>query len=119
MPSPLTARLQLHSGDPVTDEVRDEIGARLNDAFVRGDLDEDTYQRLLGLLFQGRTLGDLVPVAEALPAAATYNEPAIVAQPHASGPLEPARRGRSAAQIVVALGALAMLLVLLAVLLAL
>ena len=124
MPSPLTARLQRQAGEPVTDELRDEIGSRLNDAFVRGDLDEDRYRDLLAALYRGSTLGELVPVAEALPAAPTYAEPAIVAQP--SGPgvierarpglIEPARRGRFAAWLVVSLGALAVVLVAIALL---
>ena len=126
MPSPLIARLQSHAGEPVAEELRDEIGGRLNDAFVRGDVDEDAYQRLLGLLYQARTAGELLPVAEALPRTATYAEPEIVRQSRAAGTLEPARpaplepaRGRSAAWLVVSLGAVALVLVVLAALLAL
>ncbi len=132
--SPLVARLRLHAGDPVTDELRDGIGRRLNDAYVAGALDEDAYRNLLGMLFGATTLGDLVPVAEALPNAPTYAEPAVVDSSEPGAPAttgrgtvlqvptdagELARRGRTAAWMVVGLGAAVVVLVVLALLIAL
>ncbi len=117
MSSPLIARLQFHAGDPVDASLRDELGGQLNEAFVRGDLDADTYRGLLSRLYDAPTLGQLVPVAEALPRTATYGEPAIVVQDDRAGVLEPAARVRGAAWLIVSLGGLAVILVVVAALL--
>ena len=134
VPTPLVDRLRLHAGEPVSDALRDEISGRLNDAYVAGALDEGAYRNLLGLLFDAATLGDLVPVAESLPRTPTYAEPAIVRssepgvlattgpgtiQPVPTDSRDVVRRGRAAAWTVVGLGAVVVVLVVLALLLAL
>ncbi len=129
MSSPLVARLQLHAGDPVTASLRDDIGGQLNEAFVRGDLDADTYRRLLSTLYEASAMGELVPVAEALPRATTYAEPAIVAGelPRGATTGDPTIvvrtdmpavvRARGAAWLMVSLGMAAVVLVVAALLL--
>lgn len=53
---------------PVTEGQRNDLTARLNTAYERGDLSLDDYQRLLGDAFEAKTIGQLVPVIEKLPA---------------------------------------------------
>lgn len=64
---------------PVTDAEREQLSARLNTAYADGRLDADDYQARLDRLFAASTLGQLVPVVDGLPPAATYDSPAIVA----------------------------------------
>ena len=49
----------------------------LNEAYTRGDLDTDQYQSLLDGLFSATTQGQLVPVADLLPARLAVNTPAV------------------------------------------
>ena len=116
MSSPLIARLQFHAGDPVDASLRDELGGQLNEAFVRGDLDADSYRSLLSRLYDAPTLGQLVPVAEALPRTTTYAEPAIVVRDDHAGVVEPARV-QGVAWLMVSLGGLAVVLIVVAALL--
>ncbi|NHB84080.1 DUF1707 domain-containing protein [Tessaracoccus sp. HDW20] len=92
------------SGDPVDDAERDSLTARLNDAFGDGRISHDEYAAAMDTVYGARTLGDLVPVIEKLPAAAA-NIPAIVTQaarlpatslPRAIWRPSPSRSGSSA-----------------------
>lgn len=76
--APLRSRLLSRRDEAVTDADRDDLSRRLNEAFAAGQVDQDDFTRLLDLIFSASTLGDLVPVADALPQTATYAEPAGV-----------------------------------------
>ena len=65
--------------DPVDEDERASITQRLNDAFADGRITHDEYAAAMDTVYDARVLGDLVPVMEKLPAAAT-NVPAIVEQ---------------------------------------
>jgi len=63
---------------PVSDGERDQLSARLNDAFEAGTLDSEDYKVRLDQLFAAQRMGDLLPVVQGLPPLQTYNSPAIV-----------------------------------------
>ncbi len=65
---------------PLTDDERNRLVERLNAAFERGEVSPDEYPRLLDVLFGATTLGQVVPVVEAVPGVATHDVPAIVEQ---------------------------------------
>ncbi len=52
---------------------------RVSDAFADGRLDTDAYRQSMDVIYAAKTLGELVPVVEQLPAAAV-NTPAIVGE---------------------------------------
>lgn len=79
MPLPPSSKYLQRPGDPVDETERAAITQRLNDAFADGRLAHDEYAEAMDIVYDARTLGDLVPVMEKLPAAAT-NVPAIVEQ---------------------------------------
>ena len=79
MALPPSSKYLQRSGDPVDDVERDSLTARLNDAFGEGRITHEEYAAAMDTVYASRTLGDLVPVIEKLPAAAV-NTPAIVAQ---------------------------------------
>lgn len=79
MPLPPSSKYIQRAGDPVDETERDSITTRLNDAFADGRLTHDEYAEAMDIVYGARTLGDLVPVMEKLPAAAA-NVPAIVEQ---------------------------------------
>ncbi|GAA3576127.1 hypothetical protein GCM10022197_36640 [Microlunatus spumicola] len=89
---PISSPYRSRPDAPVTDSEREQLSARLNTAYADGALDADDYQGRLDSLFAATTLGQLVPVVDGLPPAATYDSPSIVAsgggQP---GELAPAR----------------------------
>lgn len=76
--SPSSKYLQ-RAHDPVDDLERDSLTDRLNVAFGEGRITHDEYAAALDAVYAARTLGDLVPVVEQLPAPAAP-VPAIVAQ---------------------------------------
>ena len=97
---------------PVDDAERDRLSRRLNAAFEAGSLDAEDYRARLDRLFAARTLGELVPVVQGLPALATYADPAVVASTGGRpGELTPARSGHGLAVVAVAGVAGAVLLV--------
>jgi hypothetical protein len=105
---------------PVSDSERNQLNARLNDAFEAGTLEAEDYQLRLDRLFAARTLGELVPVVSGLPPLQTYDAPALVASTGGRpGELSPARSANRAALVAVAgvTGAVLLLVVLLLVLL--
>ena len=77
---PISSPYRSRPDAPVTDAEREQLNVRLNTAYTDGRLDADDYQARLDALFGARTLGQLVPVVDGLPPAATYDSPAIVGQ---------------------------------------
>lgn len=109
---PISSRYRSTPHLPVTDEERNGIVARLNEAYTDGRVDPDAYQRLLDVAFGARTLGELVPVVEVLPPVATYAEPGVVAQTGRPGELTEPRAPRPAVVAgVVGVGVAALILV--------
>ncbi|MBA8793124.1 hypothetical protein FHX74_000718 [Friedmanniella endophytica] len=112
---PISSSYRSRPGDPVDEDERNRVAARLNSAFTDGTLDPDEYRSRLDRLFAAGTLGELVPVVDGLPPAPTYDQPAIVAQSlsttTAPGELTPARHGTRAAAIAVGSVAAAVLVV--------
>ncbi|TRY19895.1 DUF1707 domain-containing protein [Tessaracoccus rhinocerotis] len=63
--------------EPVEEQERESITQRLSDAYADGRMSQDDYMSSLDVVYAARSLGELVPVVEKLPAAAD-NTPAIV-----------------------------------------
>lgn len=89
---PISSKYRSTPNLPVAVEEREGLVQRLNEAYERGEVAPDDYQRLLDAVFNAQTLGELAPVVEKLPASATYAEPAMVQQAHTvePGQLQPA-----------------------------
>jgi len=108
------------SGD-VTDNDRDKLSARLNDAFAAGDLTIDDYQGRLQTVFDATKRAELVTILDGLPGKYRSNEPALAVDDQASRPGELAPLNRAPTKLVrIAAGAgivFAVLVVLLVVLL--
>ena len=101
---------------PVTEDERNQLSSRLNDAFSGGKLDSDDYRTRLDRLFAAQKLGELVPVVEGLPPVQTYNDPKIVASTGGQpGELAQAKDGSKLTLWVV--GAIAILVLLIIILL--
>ncbi|MGA4669326.1 DUF1707 SHOCT-like domain-containing protein [Propionibacteriaceae bacterium Y1923] len=81
---PISSKYHSQANEPVSDAEREDLGKRLNDEFAKGTIDADHYPQLLDRVYEAKTLGELVPVVEALPVKQTYDQPGIVAQ--AGGP---------------------------------
>lgn len=79
MALPPSSKYLQRSADPVDEAERESLTARLNGAFSDGRISHDEYASAMDIVYDARSLGDLVPVVEKLPAAATA-VPAIVAQ---------------------------------------
>ena len=89
---PISSPYRSTPGAPVSESEREQLSARLNTAYADGRLDADDYQARLDALFAASTLGQLVPVVDGLPPAATYESPAMVASGGGTpGELSPAR----------------------------
>lgn len=100
---PISSPYRSRPDAPVTDAEREQLNARLNAAYTDGRLDADDYQARLDALFGARTLGQLVPVVDGLPPAATYDNPALVETgARAPGELSPARDVRGVSLGVIA-----------------
>ena len=111
---PISSKYRSTPHLPVTDEERNTIVTRLNEAYTDGRVDSDTYHGLLDVAFGARRLGDLAVVVEALPPVATYPEPGLVAQTGNPGELTPAQPPRPAmVATVVAVGLVALVVVVL------
>lgn len=77
---PISSKYRSQPALPIDDVEREDLVARLNQAFSDGSVGQDDYRTLLDRVFGARTLGELVPVVEALPVKPTHDSPAIVAQ---------------------------------------
>ncbi|QGN35080.1 DUF1707 domain-containing protein [Microlunatus sp. Gsoil 973] len=94
---PISSKYRSTPDAPVTDDEREQLTRRLNDAFAAGKLDQDTYSADLDRLYAAQRLGELVPVVEKLPSVQTYNNPDMVQQsadvrPGEVSPARPANR---------------------------
>lgn len=87
---------------PVTDIERDQLSARLNDAFTSGKLDPEDYQTRLDQLFAASSLGQLVPVVDGLPPLQTYDAPANITSGGEPGQLSEARPSSKVTLMVLA-----------------
>jgi len=74
---PPSSRYRQQAGSPVDDQERNDLAARLGDRYAAGELDDDAYRELLDRVFSATSLGELVPVVEALPPRPTHGTPAI------------------------------------------
>ncbi|SDB99530.1 protein of unknown function [Raineyella antarctica] len=114
---PVPYRYRSTPEKPVTDQEREELTARVNEAYTDGKLDDEQYRAHLDRVFAARTLGDLVPVVQVVGDAPSYREPAIVAQDGTAAPGElaeikaPGRAGMVVLGVVGAGVALLLLLV--------
>lgn len=121
---PISSKYRSTPNEPVTDQERDELTVRVNEAYTDGKLDDEQYHAHLDQVFAARTLGELVPVVAAVGPAPTYKEPAIVAQTTSNRPGElaeirpPGQAGKVVLGIVVGGVSLLVLLVLVLVVLA-
>jgi len=75
---PISSPYRSKPDEPVSDDERDRLSRRLNEAFTAGTLSQDDYRERLDRLFAAQRLGELVPVVEGLPPLQTYQSPAIV-----------------------------------------
>ena len=76
---PPSSRYLQRAGEAVNDAERESLTKRVSDAFADGRLDADAYRQSMDVIYAAKTLGELVPVVEQLPAAAV-NTPAIVGE---------------------------------------
>jgi len=91
---PIEARFSNDPQAAVSDAEREDVGARLNQAYAAGSLELDDYQQLLDQVYKAQHNADLVPVARALPASLAADEPAVGGETFdAPGALEPAGMG--------------------------
>lgn len=79
MALPPSSKYLQRAADPVDEVERESLTARLNAAFSDGRISHDEYAQAMDVVYAARTLGDLVPVIERLPAA-SVDVPAIVQQ---------------------------------------
>lgn len=119
---PISSKYRSTPDAPVDDRERDSLVARVNDAFEQGKLDDWTYRRALDTVFAAKTLGELVPVVEELPAHPTHQVPAIVEDSTTGGrPGElseaKAPSGRTVATVIGGIAAALVILVILLVIL--
>lgn len=87
---------------PVTEVERDQLNARLNQAFSSGSLDADDYQSRLDRLFGAQKLGELVPVVDGLPPLQTYADPTNITTGGTPGSVSEAAAGRTLTLVVIA-----------------
>ncbi|SDD75262.1 DUF1707 SHOCT-like domain-containing protein [Auraticoccus monumenti] len=89
---PISSRYRSRPDEPVSEDERTELNARLNTAYTDGSLAEDDYRARMDTLFAATTLGELVPVVQGLAPAPTHAQPAIVSQQGRPGELSESRR---------------------------
>lgn len=90
---PISSPYRSQPEAPVTEAERDQLSARLNQAFTDGTMDPDDYHTRLDRLFAARKLGELVPVVDGLPQAQSYAEPANITSGGTPGQVSEARAG--------------------------
>lgn len=117
---PISSKYRSRPDAPVTDAERDEVVARVNEAYVARGIPAEDYEALLDRAYAATTLGELGPVVEGLPALRTHEEPVMVAQgPGRPGGLSPGGMSqRTMARVMTGVAAGSAVLVLLVVLLA-
>ena len=76
---PPSSRYLQRAAEPVGETEREALSKRVSDAFSDGRLESDSYRQSMDVIYGAKTLGDLVPVVEQLPAAA-LETPAIVGE---------------------------------------
>lgn len=93
---PISSKYRSTPDKPVTEEERNELTQRLNEAFEAGQLKQTDYSSRLDQLYAATQLGELVPVVDGLPAVQSYSEPDAVKQESTTAPgqLEEARDAR-------------------------
>ncbi len=75
---PIERHYERDPARPITDEQRDELTAKLSDAYTKGEISIETYQIGLDSLYDARSQGELVPVIRALPERLQADLPAVV-----------------------------------------
>jgi len=89
---PISSKYVSTPDKPVDARERDQVVDRVNAAFEAGAFDDLDYRRYLDLAFSAKTLGELRPVVERLPAQATYATPGNIERAAAApGEVSPAR----------------------------
>lgn len=78
---PPSSKYVQRAGDAVGELERDALTRRVSDAYTEGRMELVEYQEAMQVIYQAQTLGDLVPVVEALPAP-VVDTPAIVGTGH-------------------------------------
>ncbi len=128
---PLEARFTNSPQSEVTEAAREEVSGLLNQAYAAGELELVDYQQLLDTAYAAKTNAELVPVARALPARLSAVQPKLGGDnpgvPGVLPPLNSMTEAKAAAKEVVrsnaamlkvaALGAVAVVLILLLILL--
>lgn len=115
---PISSKYRSTPDAPVSDDEREELTRRLNDAFAAGRLDQDTYSSRLDQLYAAQRLGDLVPVVQSLPALQTYADPAMVQQAPGSRPGEVSQARPANRMAIGVIGAVVLIVIILIILLA-
>ncbi|GAA1388837.1 DUF1707 domain-containing protein [Luteococcus peritonei] len=77
---PISSKYRSTPERPVDEAEREDLTKRLNEAFEAGTVSQDDYRALLDRVFAARSLGELVPVVEQLPAKSTHDQPELVRQ---------------------------------------
>jgi hypothetical protein len=117
---PRSSKYRAMPDAPLPDDERNSLVERLNAAFERGEVSPDDYPRLLDTVFGATTLGQVVPVVEAVPGVATHEVPAIIEQGAGRpGELSEARQPSGALVAKLAAGGVVALVLLLVIILAL
>ncbi|MCC2592224.1 DUF1707 domain-containing protein [Tessaracoccus sp. OS52] len=88
---PPSSRYLQKASQPVEDQERESIAKRLSDAYADGRLPQEEYMGALDVVYGARTLGELVPVVEKLPAASTEVPTIISAGSVPAGEVAPSR----------------------------
>lgn len=110
----MSSKYRLRSGDQVDDAEREDLAERLAKEYTDGRISQDDYLRLLDIVYQAATLGELVEVVEILPPRQTHQVPAIAVQgSQPPGTLSEPRGMGVATMVVVGGGAVLILVVLL------
>ena len=101
---PISSKYRSTPDKPVSEDERNQLTQRLNEAFEAGQLQQDDYSTRLDRLYAAQQLGELVPVVDGLPSLQSYNEPEAVKQASGTAPgeLEEAKDGRSMSFWVIA-----------------
>lgn len=76
---PPSSRYLQRAAEPVGDMEREALSKRVSDAFADGRMESNSYRQSMDVIYGAKTLGELVPVVEQLPAAA-LDTPAIVGE---------------------------------------
>ena len=98
---PISSKYRSQGNEPVSNEEREDLVKRLNDEFAKGTIASDLYPQLLDRIYDSRTLGELLPVVEALPVKQTYDQPDIVRTNDAAPPAGELTQQRSAKKLAV------------------